>query len=405
MPLNNNLNNKQCLGIEKTVLLEKGGAYTAAEITQQPEVWNDVLSLVTARREQITQFLGPLLYQKELRIILTGAGTSAFIGKCLAPLMLNTLRRRVEAIPTTDLVAGPEIYFQSDVPTLMVSFARSGSSPESLAAVNLANSLCKFIHHIIFTCNEQGELLLTSQSKTNVLALLLPHETHDRGFAMTSSFTSMLYSASLVFGLVSASPKNCQAMSLAAADVIERAMPLVQSLVSRQFKRVVYLGSNELRGLAEEAALKLLELTDGQIVASYDSPLGFRHGPKTIVNDQTLVVLFLSNHVYTRQYDLDLLRELQVDGKAGSVVALSAQGAHNDLEDNPNYFQIAGMDEANNLELALPYIVFAQIFAFWESLTLGITPDSPSVSGTVNRVVQGVNIYPLLNEVADVSGR
>jgi tagatose-6-phosphate ketose/aldose isomerase len=395
-------NNKQCLGIEKTVLLDKGGAYTAAEITQQPEVWKDVLDLVTGRREQIAQFLDPLLKQKNLRIILTGAGTSAFIGKCLAPIMLNNLQHRVDAIPTTDLVAGPEIYFQADVPTLMVSFARSGSSPESLAAVNLANCLCKSIHHIIFTCNEQGDLFLSSKSKKNILTLLLPHETHDRGFAMTSSFTSMLYSASLVFGLVSTSQTDCQAMSLAAADVIERAMPLIQTLVSRQFKRVVYLGSNELRGLAEEAALKLLELTDGQIVASFDSPLGFRHGPKTIVNDQTLVVLFLSNHTYTRQYDLDLLKELQVDGKAGLVVALSARG---DLEENQHYFEIAGMAQANNLELALPYIVFAQIFAFWESLALGITPDSPSVSGTVNRVVQGVNIYPLLNEVADVSGR
>jgi tagatose-6-phosphate ketose/aldose isomerase len=402
MSLNNQQNNKQCLGLEKTVLVDKGGAHTAAEITQQPEVWKEVLSLVTERREQIAQFLGPLLKQKDLRIILTGAGTSAFIGKCLAPIMVNTVQHRVEAIPTTDLVAGPGLYFQPDVPTLMVSFARSGSSPESLAAVNLANSLCNSIHHIIFTCNEEGELFLSSRSKKNVLTLLLPHKTHDRGFAMTSSFTSMLYSASLVFGLVSASQKNGQAMSLAAADVIERALPLIQTLVRRQFKRVVYLGSNELRGLAEEAALKLLELTDGQIVASYDSPLGFRHGPKTIVNDQTLVVLFLSNHAYTRQYDLDLLRELQLDGKAGQVVALSA---HNDLEENANYFQITGMTEANNLELALPYIVFAQIFAFWESLTLGITPDSPSVSGTVNRVVQGVNIYPLLNEAAHVSGR
>ena len=52
----------------------------------------------------------------------------------------------------------------------------------------------------------------------------------------------------------------------------------------------------------------MLELTDGRVVAVADSTLGFRHGPKTIVNDRTLVVVMLSNDSYTRAYDCDLLR-------------------------------------------------------------------------------------------------
>jgi tagatose-6-phosphate ketose/aldose isomerase len=391
-----------CLGIDSEHLKDQGGALTAAEINQQPAVWNDVLKLISRDNVQHAKFLAPLLAKKDLRIILTGAGTSAFIGKCLVPRMLNKLGLRVEAIPTTDLVSGPELYFQRDIPTLMVSFARSGSSPESLAAVNLANLFCGSIHHVIFTCNEQGELHDTSKNKANILTILLPQETHDRGFAMTSSFTAMLYSASLVFGLIDSGASNCQAIGAAAADVIANDLPLINDLVARQFQRVVYLGSNELRGLAEEAALKLLELTDGRVVATFDSPLGFRHGPKTIVNDKTLVVLFLTNQPYTRQYDLDLLRELQRDGKAGQVIALNAG---KDLDNSPEFVQIAGLAQANNLELVLPYVVFAQLFSFMQSLALGITPDRPSSSGTVNRVVQGVQIYPILNKAEYVSGR
>jgi tagatose-6-phosphate ketose/aldose isomerase len=386
------LNSNSCLGIDSTQLTDRGGALTAAEINQQPEVWKDVLNLINGNSAEYADFLAPLLAQKDIRIILTGAGTSAFIGKCMAPVMLSKLGRRVEAIPTTDLVSGPALYFQRDVPTLLVSFARSGSSPESLAAVNLANLFCASIHHVIFTCNEQGELHLTSKDKKNVLTVLLPHATHDRGFAMTSSFTSMLYSASLVFGLVDSSRPNCYGIGAAAAGVIAHALPLIHNLVGRQFERVVYLGSNALRGLAEEAALKLLELTDGGIVATYDSPLGFRHGPKTIINDKTLVVLFLTNQPYTRQYDLDLLRELQRDGKAGQVIALNAGS---NVEANPDFVQISGLEQADDLELALPYIVFAQMFAFMQSLAHGITPDRPSRSGTVSRVVQGVQIYPI----------
>ena len=390
------------LGLVNTELVRLGGALTAAEIIQQPAVWADVRTLIDLKREQIRGFLAPLLAQSNLRIILTGAGTSAFIGKCMAPLMLNRLNRRVEAIATTDLVAGPEYYFQHDVPTLMVSFARSGSSPESLAAIQLANWFCGTIHHIIVTCNDQGELYLNHQDKKNALTILLPPETHDRGFAMTSSFTSMLYSGSLIFGLLEPSPGKYQVMAQAAQQVIHDALPLVHALVQQQFERVVYLGSNELGGLAQEAALKLLELTDGKIVASFDTPLGFRHGPKTIVNDKTLVVLFLTSQSYTRQYDLDLLRELQKDGKAGRVIALCAAGS---LEDSPDYLKLTGLQQANNLELALPYIVFAQMFAFLQSLAIGNTPDRPSSSGTVNRVVQGVHIYPIENEGRHVSGR
>ncbi|MET3107792.1 tagatose-6-phosphate ketose/aldose isomerase [Oxalobacteraceae bacterium GrIS 2.11] len=385
------INTRQILGFDSALLTKQGGALTAAEINQQPAVWTDVAAVLAEHRAQLDAFLAPLLAQADLRIILTGAGTSAFIGKCIAPLMLNKLGRRVEAIPTTDLVSGPSLYFQASVPTLMVSFARSGSSPESLAAVELANQCCASIHHLIFTCNEQGELYLQTRKNKNGLAVLLPLATHDRGFAMTSSFTSMFYSACLAFKLIDGA-----AISQAGSYVIANALPLIHRLVAKRFERVIYLGSNELRGLAEEAALKLLELSDGQVLATFDSPLGFRHGPKTMINDKTLVVVFLSNHETTRNYDLDLLRELQSDGKAGQIVALSAKA---DLESNPDYFVVPQFDHANALELVFPYVVFAQLFALLQSLAQGNTPDQPSKSGTVNRVVQGVTIYPLLSGV------
>ncbi len=171
----------------------------------------------------------------------------------------------------------------------------------------------------------------------------------------------------------------------------------MNALVSKKFERVVYLGSNELKALAQEAALKLLELSDGQVVAISDSPLGFRHGPKTVLNEKTLVVVFVSNNPYTRQYDLDLLRELRSDNRAGEILALSASDDIFSLDSasKSNSVYLPGISTKNDIEIALPFVVFAQIFAFLQSLALGITPDSPSRSGTVNRVVEGVTIYPL----------
>jgi tagatose-6-phosphate ketose/aldose isomerase len=390
-------------GMSSTDMESRGAQWTAREIAQQPEIWGVVQSLVEKHRDRMSQFLAPLLAQKDLRIILTGAGTSAFIGQCLTPSLLHKLQRRVEAIATTDLVSGPELTLQEGVPTLLVSFARSGSSPESIAAIDLADEVVERCYHLVFTCNREGALYQRMHMRANAQVLLLPEETNDRAFAMSSSFSSMLLAAAQVFELIGPSMPDVGAVSSAASEFMAGSGPMFSELVALPIERVVYLGSNGLKGLAQEAALKLLELTDGKLVASSDSPLGFRHGPKTIINSSTLVVFFLSNDTYTRQYDLDLLRELRSEGRAACVLALSAQTS--DLPEHGDNIVFALPQAVQDLALMLLFIVFAQLFALLQSLRMHITPDNPSASGTVTRVVSGVTIHSLHREALDVLGR
>jgi tagatose-6-phosphate ketose/aldose isomerase len=173
---------------------------------------------------------------------------------------------------------------------------------------------------------------------------------------------------------------------------------LIGSLTRDGFERIVYLGSKELKGLAREAALKMLELTDGKVVTAADSPLGFRHGPKTVLNAKTLVVVFASNDGYTRQYDWDLIAELRREGVARRVITLCARpvDAHPaDARQEDDIVLGAGdAAELSDLELCLPYAMFAQSIALLRSLSLGIRSDNPNAAGTVSRVVKGVSIYP-----------
>ncbi|MBL8271287.1 SIS domain-containing protein [Steroidobacter sp.] len=386
-------------GVGQAELQARGAEWTAREIAQQPSVWPQVEQLVAGQRAQLDIFLQPLLARSDLRIVLSGAGTSSFIGDCLLPALSARLQRRVESIATTELVSGPHLRFQSDVPTLLVSFARSGNSPESIAAVEFAERALADVHHLIVTCNVDGELAKRARNLGSAHTIVLPEVTHDRGFAMTSSFTSMLLTAALAFGAVR--PEAISALATSVSTVLQRAWPVVQRFVAREFQRVVYLGSNELRGLASEAALKLLELTDGRVVALADSTLGFRHGPKTIINDRTLVVVMLSNDSYTRAYDLELLAELRRDARAGAILALS--GSHAGLPEGDNVIY-DGLRDASDLELALAHIAVGQTYALLQSLALGLTPDRPNAAGVVNRVVQGVNIHPWSGQ-RDVSRR
>jgi tagatose-6-phosphate ketose/aldose isomerase len=381
------------LQLDETTLNRDGALWTAREIEQQPESWIRTQELLRQHAAPIAGFLAPLLARPDLRVILTGAGSSAFIGECLAPLLMQKLGRRVEAIATTDLLSGPHQYFQRDVPTLLVSFGRSGSSPESVAVVDLAERLLRECHQLVFTCNAQGTLYQRCRERRNSLAILLPPETHDQSFAMTSSFTAMMLAASLVFQRLENDAAGVARIARGAREVLERHSATLQKLAAESFSRVVYLGSNGFKGLAREAALKLLELTDGKVVGAFDSPLGFRHGPKTIVTGDTLLFVFVSNDPYTRGYDIDLLRELRSDALAGRVIAVTAQ-VH-DAVTQGEHLHVPHLADAPDGDLYFPYIVYGQLYAFHRSLSVGNTPDQPSNSGTVSRVVSGVTIHTL----------
>jgi tagatose-6-phosphate ketose/aldose isomerase len=382
------------------LMTENVSSATEREIAQQPEVWLRIAALMVRERARLDKFLAPLLGNPDLRIVLSGAGTSSFIGSCLAPALSWHLQRRVESVATTDLVTGPQLHLHRNIPTLLVSFARSGNSPESVAAIDLAEQALIDPSHLIITCNSDGALARRASIVGSALTLLLPDETNDRGFAMTSSFSSMLLTATLAFGVLT--PDVVPRLSSAAAAVMNPADALARRLAKRHFERVVFLGSNELRGLAAEAALKLLELTDGRTIAMSESVLGFRHGPKTVINDHTLIVLLLSNDAYTRAYDRDLLAELSRDGNAGAIIAL---GAPSQILGGIERLDFPGLDGARDLEVALLDIVFAQLLALRQSLEFGLTPDRPNIAGVVNRVVQGVRIYRWPEDHADVSRR
>jgi len=359
--------------------------WTRLEIEQQPDTLQATQMLLRDHKAAIECFVAPLLARPELRIVLTGAGTSAFIGECLAPWLSGLLGRQVEAIATTDIVSSPSLYLRREAPTLLVSFGRSGSSPESVAAVDLVDAVVADAHHLIVTCNADGALGRRGNANTHVV--VLPEKTHDRGFAMTSSFSAMMLAALSILGGIDALDARVPAIAAAVSDVLKRSEPVVADLAARGFKRVVYLGSGVFKGLAREAALKLMELSDGAVVTAFDTAMGFRHGPKTIINAETLVVVFVSNDPLTRRYDLDIVEELRNDGHCGAMAVISAQP----LESAE--IVVAGMADAADADLLFPFIVPAQLFGLHVSLALGLTPDRPNASGTVNRVVQGVRIY------------
>lgn len=367
----------------------RGAHATASEIAQQPRLWREVAgSARTASRD----FVELLLARPGLRVVLTGAGTSAFAGQVLAGALGRRTGTRVDAVASTDLVASPRDCFAQDVPTLLVSFARSGDSPESLASTELADQCLGDVHHLLITCNPDGQLARRHGDSPRSHVLLMPSAADDQGFAMTSSFTCMTLAALLA---LDPSPEPDLGPRLAAmADAVLDTWGQRAAQVARHgYQRIVYLGSGALKGLARESALKVLELTAGALVAMGDSPLAFRHGPKAILDDHTLVVVYLSNDPYTRAYDVDLLAELRQAQGTANVLAVTAE--HGDLPADDSTWTLPNAVDLDDAALAIPAVVCAQLIGLHASMALGLTADNPFPSGGVNRVVQGVRVHPL----------
>lgn len=378
------------LGAPESELAAAGALCTAREIEQQPRMLRQTHALVAGLHAQIRAFAGPLIDDPAARVILTGAGSSSYIGQCVAPLLDRRLAARVDAVPTTDIVCAPHLYLEPEQPLLLVSFGRSGNSPESLAAVELAESLVRDVRHLAIICNADGALGKAPVARS--MTLLLPAETHDAGFAMTSSFSCMMYAAMAALLPTGSMDARIDAIADATARVIAESPQTLSELAHGQYDRIAYLGSGILQGLAREASLKLGELTNGAVATCFESPLGFRHGPKTFITGHTLVMVFVSNDALTRRYDLDLVDELRRDGRAARIIEVSAQPRAAAGADN---IAVPAMAEAVDADLLWPYLAIAQIHAFLRSCALGVTPDNPNPAGLVNRVVQGVRLYAL----------
>ncbi|HAT4201267.1 putative tagatose-6-phosphate ketose/aldose isomerase [Clostridium perfringens] len=385
-------------GFTKEELSSLKATYTANEIYQQPELWKETLNIVENNKEAINKFLEKNLNKDNVKIILTGAGTSAYVGDTIYLYLAKKLGKRVEAIATTDFVSNPDEYIDENANTLLVSYARSGNSPESVGTYDLFEKKVKNLAHIVVTCNKEGELAKKSQEKEGNLVLIMPEKSNDKSFAMTSSFTCMTLATLLLFDIANLekNKKIVEELATKGQASLDNQWKDAKAISDLGAERIVYVGSGALKGLCHEMALKNLELTSGKQVTVCESILGFRHGPKSIINNNTLVIFLCSTNYYTALYDYDLIKEVYNDEGTQKVAVLSYFDRENLKEISHKYITANG-SKLDDTFIAFNYIIFGQMISFFNSLRLGISPDNPRPDGTVNRVVQGVIIHEYNN--------
>lgn len=368
-----------------------GYADTLREVLQQPATWRGTAALLRepAVRERLARALSP----RPSHIVLTGSGSSMYIGECLAPTLQEGL-----GIPAQAIAAGTLLtHWRGVLPPgegLLVSLARSGDSPESCGVVDRVLADAPAWRHLVITCNANGKLATRYNHDPRVTVLVLDERTNDRSLVMTSSFTNLLVAGSGLL-LDSADVLTEHAVAALAAVVehlFDAQADALAELASRNVEAAVYLGSGGGIGAAHEAALKMVEMTGGKVITMAETFLGLRHGPMSSIRPTTLIVGLLSADPAVRGYELDLLRELDRK-QLGLAKLVVGEGIPADvLRPGDVAIELAGLGHHGELPSLLAGVVAGQLLAFFRCLHLGERPDAPS-QGVLTRVVQAFTLH------------
>ena len=372
------------------------GLHTRREILQQGSMWLATWERLAAGAGAFQKFLSDRGLGKDSDILFCGAGSSEFAAQTVADIFCAAGYRHVRSVPTTDIVTDPSFYVHPDDTILAFTFARSGNSPESAGAYRMLGRCCRKVYHVIITCNKDGDMLRDADPERD-FKCILPDPTNDVSLVMTSSFSSMCMAALLLSdpsGIAAKKPLIEEAGRFADALLAPDVQDRMKEIASRRISRVVVLGSGPLKGIARECHLKMQEMTNGEIIAKYDTFLGLRHGPKAIIDEETMVVYLLSDDAFTRRYEIDLMRQVALEHKPVARIAVSKEPLQAD--DLAPDLQINAPGISSFKENPFTYIVpviFGQTMGYHLACERGYDPDSPSRNGVISRVVKGVTIY------------
>ena len=376
----------------------RGIVHTPQEIFQQPECWRNTYHRCREQESEINSFLqhAGVGGNSPPVVFLIGAGSSDYIGRSLVDLLRRRWRTEVSAVPSTDLL--PNQYdFVADRSYLWISFSRSGDSPEGVAVLERTLETCPNVRHVVVTCNQSGAMAQRCAAASDrALALILDDAVNDRGLAMTNSFTNMLVAGQCLahFRDLAQYEEILGTMVDLATKFLITAAEAAASLTCQQYSIASFTGTGPLRAVATECALKMLELTSGRVRTMSESTLGLRHGPMSALDDNALVVQFISGEPKRRKYEIDLLQELCAKKLGKQRLAVTPQHFE-ELDAVADHILTLEAPEAFEDDYRVPVdVILGQLLGLFASIQAGLKPDAPSPGGVISRVVSGVKIYP-----------
>lgn len=333
----------------------QNGAITLSEILSQPEAWRDALEVLAASRGEITHLIHTAQPDE---VIFTGCGSTYYLSLAAASILTEMSGMPARGIPASELWLYPHSAYPVGKRVLLVAVSRSGETTETIRA-------CES-----FLSKGRGQLATISCYAGKPLAslgglnLILPSGMEE-SVAQTRAF-STLYLACVALTIEwsnhSEQFDRLSGLSQAGRHVLGTSAPIVKALATAPgIDRFYFLGSGPRFGLASELSLKMKEMS-----LSHSEPfhfMEFRHGPKSMISPEALVVGLLSSS--NREAEQAVLNEMEAMG--GQILSIAEEKARVDFG--------SGLEE--NLRNIL-YLPAGQLLAFERSISKGLNPDRPA---------------------------
>lgn len=338
------------------------GAYTLTEILSQPLSWST--SLKQLRQSGLLEQIKTRFAHAEEWIFI-GCGSSYYVAQSAAATMAELSGKRAHALPASEILLYPEIALAGRKQYVPVLISRSGKTSEVLKAAEALKA--RGIATIGISC-ATGQPL----EKRVTQAIVLP-AADEQSTVMTRSFSTMLIALQALAATVAAKPEFLNALDqmIGPGERLSSSLPTrVNAFVEHySFEDYVCLAQGPLFGIASEVALKLTEMSVsyGQVFHT----LEFRHGPKSIVSDKTLIMFLLSEKSY--RAEVEVLEEIKKLGGRTLVVANQADERARAAADLLVEVQADGPELAH---LAL-YPMAGQLTGLYTGLRKGHDPDRP----------------------------
>ena len=338
------------------------GVYSWREITSQGESWSGALRSVGAQRTALMDWLG---VARARGLVFVGCGSTHYLALFAAAWFQQQTGWRCRGLPSSELLWQSDAWLVPGERPAIIALSRSGETSETILAVErLARARLPDAHYRVL-CGH------AARSSLRISRLRIP-KGQEQSYAQTRSFAGMLLAVQSLAALASgdaALMADLEALPELADATVERAQPLAQAYgADESIKRITYLGSGPLYGLANEATVKMKEMSLS--VAEAYRFMEFRHGPMSLVDREHLVVALLSDAM--RDYEIGVLADLQARGGRVLAIANGTAGLGGVADD---FFDL----QSSLSDRARPvlYLPLLQLLAYYRAMGRGLNPDRP----------------------------
>lgn len=342
-------------------IFESGLTYK--EIIRQQNGWKIALESLKRHKDEYLRIVEKF---RDRVWIFSGCGTSYYLAQVASNLVKLIAGVRTRAIPASEIIIFPELVFSEDEDYLLIALSRSGKTTEIVKAAHKAKTDFG-VPTLAISCNCDSAL-----SNECDMKLRFSFE-QEQSVVMTGSFTTMLvsivYLASLHGGKKYALEKLHEISDLSNLTMTENEDSLKQVIFNNDYNDFVFLGQGPFYGIANEAALKMQEMSIS-FSQSFHS-LEYRHGPMSTASDKTLITILLCQD--SKTFGIPLVKDLK---ELGASILLIGENVDGELGRNADY-QIDILGGFGDIFNPFLYMPLLQLLAFYKAISKNINPDNP----------------------------